>query len=342
MSKRANISTANGASNSKVRREEFEIQDKESLGEIKKSRLKENNTIDSDDEEQKETETFLNEDDVEGAEDSDVGDELNEFNEDKVEMTPFNLKEEMSSGKFDSNGFYINNKEEDITDNWMEDVDWAEVKKNEKKNKKFMKETEDEDVESVDVDEIKVLGEILKLMHPKETVQKAMQRLGKKKKNEKKRKWKSDNKYGSDDEDDEKDKETSEEKKSKEDFTNLSEFVDQMTATGYYDIYTDTYEKLKFKIKTLEEEDDEDMFADDFDVKKTQNKSKETSETSEIKWEYKWSKNEETVYGPFPTKQMMEWKSSGMFAGEVVCRKISGSSEFYTVARVDFDLYLDE
>ena len=40
-------------------------------------------------------------------------------------MTPFNLKEEMSSGKFDSNGFYINNKEEDITDNWMEDVDWV-------------------------------------------------------------------------------------------------------------------------------------------------------------------------------------------------------------------------
>ena len=33
----------------------------------------------------------------------------------------------------------------------------AEVKKNEKKNKKFIKETEDEDVESVDVDEIKVL-----------------------------------------------------------------------------------------------------------------------------------------------------------------------------------------
>ena len=51
--------------------------------------------------------------------------------------------------------------------------------------------------------------------------------------------------------DDEKDKETSEEKKNKEDFTNLSELVDQMTATGYYDIYTDTYEKLKFKIKTV-------------------------------------------------------------------------------------------
>ena len=37
-------------------------------------------------------------------------------------------------------------------------------------------------------------------MQPKETVQKAMQRLGAAKKCEKKRKWKSDNKYGSDDE----------------------------------------------------------------------------------------------------------------------------------------------
>ena len=33
----------------------------------------------------------------------------------------------------------------------------AEVKKNERKNKKFLKETEEEDEESVDVDEIKVL-----------------------------------------------------------------------------------------------------------------------------------------------------------------------------------------
>ena len=51
--------------------------------------------------------------------------------------------------------------------------------------------------------------------------------------------------------DDEKDNETSEEKKSKEDFMSLTELVDQMTGTGYYDIYTDTYEKLKFKIKTV-------------------------------------------------------------------------------------------
>jgi len=319
-----------------MRREDSKVQDKESLEEIKKNRLKENNTIDSDDEEQKEKETFLNEDDVEGAEDSDVGDELNE----DVQMTPFNLKEEMSSGRFDSNGFYQPNKEEDITDNWMEDVNWAEVKKNERKNKKLIKETEEEDVESIDVDEAKVLGEIVKLMQPKETVQKAMQRLGASKKCEKKRKWKSDNKYGSDDEDDEKDNETSEEKKNKEDFMSLTELVDQMTGTGYYDIYTDTYEKLKFKIKTLEEEDDDDMFADDFVVKKSEDK-KETKETSEIKWEYKWSKDEDKVYGPFPTKQMMEWKNNKMFGGDVVCRKVDGA-EFYSMARVDFELYLDD
>ena len=60
-----------------------------------------------------------------GAEDSDVGDELNEVDSDRVEMTPFNLKEEMSSGRFDSAGFYQPNKEEDITDNWMEDVNWV-------------------------------------------------------------------------------------------------------------------------------------------------------------------------------------------------------------------------
>ena len=31
----------------------------------------------------------------------------------------------------------------------------------------------------------------------------------------------------------------------------MTELVDQMTGTGYYDIYTDTCEKLQFKIKTV-------------------------------------------------------------------------------------------
>lgn len=31
----------------------------------------------------------------------------------------------------------------------------------------------------------------------------------------------------------------------------LTDLVDQMTGAGYYDIYTDTYEKIKFKIDTV-------------------------------------------------------------------------------------------
>jgi len=264
-------------------------------------------------------------------------------------MTPFNLKEEMSSGRFDSAGFYQPNKEEDITDNWMEDVNWADVKKNEKKNKKFLQDPRNEEEEDVvnDVDEIKVLKEIVQLMQPKETVQKSLQRLGASKKSQKKRKWKSENKYGSDDEDEEKEEETSEERRNREAFDEMTELVDQMTGTGYYDIYTDTCEKLQFKIKTLEEEDDDDMFADDFEVKKSEDKKEVSESTSdEMNWEYKWSKDADQVYGPFPTKQMMEWKKNNMFGSDVVARKVSkvdaDPAQFYSMARVDFELYLDD
>jgi len=352
MSKRVNVSAENGASHNKMRREDSEPNmNEERLAKSKESRLKNNNTIDSDDEvdEHKQEETFLNEDDVEGAEDSDVGDELNEVDSDRVEMTPFNLKEEMSSGRFDSAGFYQPNKEEDITDNWMEDVNWADVKKNEKKNKKFLQDPKNEEEDDVvnDVDEIKVLKEIVQLMQPKETVQKSLQRLGASKKSQKKRKWKSENKYGSDDEDEEKEEETSEERRNREAFDEMTELVDQMTGTGYYDIYTDTCEKLQFKIKTLEEEDDDDMFADDFEVKKSKDKKEVSESTSdEMNWEYKWSKDADQVYGPFPTKQMMEWKKNNMFGSDVVARKVSkvdaDPAQFYSMARVDFELYLDD
>lgn len=46
-----------------------------------------------------------------------------------VRITPFNLDEEMQEGYFDSEGNYFVNKEEDIRDNWLDNIDWVHFMK---------------------------------------------------------------------------------------------------------------------------------------------------------------------------------------------------------------------
>ena len=49
--------------------------------------------------------------------------------EGETTITPFNMKDEMEEGHFDKDGFYRFNKEDQIKDPWMEDIDWAKVSK---------------------------------------------------------------------------------------------------------------------------------------------------------------------------------------------------------------------
>lgn len=42
-------------------------------------------------------------------------------------MTPFNLDEEMEEGRFDSEGNYYTYRDEEVTDNWLTDIDWSNV-----------------------------------------------------------------------------------------------------------------------------------------------------------------------------------------------------------------------
>lgn len=43
-------------------------------------------------------------------------------------ITPFNVEEEMEEGHFDAQGMYHWNKEENIRDNWLENIDWVKVR----------------------------------------------------------------------------------------------------------------------------------------------------------------------------------------------------------------------
>lgn len=42
-----------------------------------------------------------------------------------VPITPFNLEEEMQEGHFDSEGNYFIKKDEQIRDNWLDNIDWV-------------------------------------------------------------------------------------------------------------------------------------------------------------------------------------------------------------------------
>lgn len=42
-----------------------------------------------------------------------------------VPITPFNLDEEMQEGHFDSEGNYFIKKDQEIRDNWLDNIDWV-------------------------------------------------------------------------------------------------------------------------------------------------------------------------------------------------------------------------
>lgn len=44
-----------------------------------------------------------------------------------VPITPFNLDEEMQEGHFDSEGNYFIKKDQEIRDNWLDNIDWVIV-----------------------------------------------------------------------------------------------------------------------------------------------------------------------------------------------------------------------
>lgn len=56
-----------------------------------------------------------------GAEDGPSAPETN------VGFTAFNMKEELEEGHFDKQGHYLWNKEKEIRDNWLDNIDWMQV-----------------------------------------------------------------------------------------------------------------------------------------------------------------------------------------------------------------------
>uniref|UniRef100_A0A4Y0BP83 GYF domain-containing protein n=1 Tax=Anopheles funestus TaxID=62324 RepID=A0A4Y0BP83_ANOFN len=291
----------------------------------------------------------------------------------ETKITPFNMKEEMEEGHFDADGHYLWKKTVEVKDHWLDNIDWVKLKNDpnykerpDKGEERGLADSDSDDDEEeaaggVKFDDIGTYQQMLELMEPKETVKRALQRLGKgTAKLTTAQRWKLKKEGKSPDEQSAK-------------ITKLTQLSnDILTNNGNMDVYEETFEMIQKKVSDAEKKkaaaadagDELDMYADDFgsreqsklgtDTEKmkhsipekesdaTENSTEEESEKQKIlKWEYKEQQEDETVHGPYTTEQMQKFADEGRFTSGAFVRKVdSDDARFYSAARIDFDLYL--
>lgn len=309
------------------------------------SRFKGKHSLDSDEEDEGEDTKsskydILASDDVEGQEgatiDCDEG----------VPITPFNLEEEMQEGHFDSEGNYFIKKEQQIRDNWLDNIDWVRIKEQpfkqkkkglaakrkrrvgdedeaeeEKKREELQADRENEDEEEEEMEpaedplasytQHQLTEAVVELLLPGETVAAALRRLG----------GLGGRKRGKLREEGEP---TEEAKRDTEKLDRLTALADRLVGSGMFEIYQQTYEKLAHLMKSMsskrpavsqktgdddEDGDELDMFGDKFDEEhegKSKDKDDDNRVSDEVMWEYKWDNEENSEVYGPFTSQQMQ------------------------------------
>ncbi|XP_075679527.1 CD2 antigen cytoplasmic tail-binding protein 2 homolog holn1 [Dermatophagoides pteronyssinus] len=305
-------------------------------------------TLDSDEEDDEigaEKYNVLDDDAIEGTERPTI-----EF-DGEIKITPFNMDEELETGHFDKEGTYIFDKENDIRDNWLDNINWNVVKPTTSKTVKKEKNTDD-DSSSDDEEEITISQEnikefykqILDLIQPGESVRKAIQRYGKLCNAERKgQKRKINSNVAAN-------QQSTIISEAKEKMMKLISIADQILQTGDMDIYERTYEQFKLQLNKIDDaeskqssDNNDDMFSDDFNDKKASTSKVMTSfDETKTCWEYKWEdKDDAQTYGPYTTEEMLTWTNQGYFdQGVFVRRTDSTDAGFYSSKRIDFELYI--
>jgi len=318
-------------------------------------------SIDSDeeDDDRKEEAKFdkMKDDDIEGQEDDTVD------NDEGIQITPFNLKEEQEEGSFSKDGNFVWDKKEEIKDAWLDNIDWVKIKSKSKQElEKEEQEDEEEDEKQDTFNEHDNYKLMIEIMRPGETVARALRRLGGGKVAvSASQRWKKKKAGVAED---------PTEKENKEKMLKLTGLADGiLSRSGHMGIYEDTFEAIMFKIKSEEEkkvkpktaipenvDDDDalDMFADNFDdksknikeddqikhddVKKGGINEESTVALDEVMWEFKWKEEDTEIHGPHSSQSMCDWQESGYFEAGVLVRKI-GTDQFNSSKRIDFELY---
>uniref|UniRef100_A0A2M4BRI3 Putative cd2 antigen cytoplasmic tail-binding protein 2 n=1 Tax=Anopheles marajoara TaxID=58244 RepID=A0A2M4BRI3_9DIPT len=300
----------------------------------------------------------------------------------ETKITPFNMKEEMEEGHFDADGHYLWKKTAEVKDHWLDNIDWVKLKNDPNYKERPDKgdnrglgdssdsDSEDENKKGAKFDDIATYRQMLELMEPKESVKRALQRLGKgTAKLTTAQRWKLKKAGQAPDE-------------SSAKITKLTALSnDILTNSGNMDVYEETFEMIQRKVTDAQRKadaksapaDELDMYADDFDTReknkldgasadgsgqqaKSTDEEKATSKSTatddaegeegekhetRLMWEYKEQQDAETVHGPYTTEQMQTYADEGRFSSGAFVRKVgTDDGRFYSAARIDFDLYL--
>lgn len=246
-------------------------------------------TLDSDEEDNVDETNILDADDIEGEEEGVARQE-----EGGQRMTAFNMKEEMEEGHFDRDGHFIWNNEKEIRDNWLDNIDWQKIKNVKDKYKVGGEEglgasssdSEEEGAATI-FDETTTYKKMLTYMQPKESVNRALKRLGgdnmKLSSVERLRRKKAGTLNNN------------------EGVTNLTALANQLlTNTGNMDVYQETFEQIQGKIDDREGRNKKpvfDMFGDEGAEPSTSKEVKgvEPNVSGTLMWEFKWSSEDEKV-----------------------------------------------
>eukprot|EP01123_Difflugia_compressa_P000365 TRINITY_DN10456_c0_g1_i1.p1 TRINITY_DN10456_c0_g1~~TRINITY_DN10456_c0_g1_i1.p1 ORF type:complete len:283 (-),score=72.46 TRINITY_DN10456_c0_g1_i1:130-915(-) len=245
-----------------------------------------------------------------------------EFVQHGVALEAFNMKEELDDGVVDPESGVVNPRKsrgqlEQADEPWL--LDFDEKMKDKEFAARFKKESNlkslkdggpPETIEPETIDKIKLLTEISNILLWGETVNTAFRRLRPGSRSSSNSTNSSDISTTSSD--------------TPISFNDFLDYVDKVMIAGVHSIYDMTKEDI------LDELDSERK---KFPI-----------------WEYKWSNEDETIYGPHSTVDMQEWLRQGYFQSQgstgsdavagvspLMVRKCNGASkEFVSINSIDF------
>lgn len=285
----------------------------------------------------------------------------------ELQITPFNMKEELEEGHFDGDGHFQWKKQTEIKDHWLDNLDWVKIQKldNERKQKAAESgeqleqstsgglgdsSSESEDEENAEkqkslknFDVIAAYRRILELMKPRESIKRTLQRLGQSSAKISSIERFRRKKAGIVDE-------------NAKFVTELTELTNNiLTKMGNMNVYEETFEEISAKFASKMKGASLDMYSDDFDAnvqKKTTDESKNDGnalasasasastsasvsqpttalgvDDSIITWEFKWKMDDANIQGPYTTDQMYKWSQEGYFKDGVFVKKCGSDSQ---------------
>jgi len=121
----------------------------------------------------------------------------------------------------------------------------------------------------------------------------------------------------------------------------LTALADTLVSRGDMEAYQLTREKVKLLREGQRAVDDLDIFSDQPSSSSTSasgNKS-DPPASNEVMWEYRLKNNDDAeLFGPVDTQEMMRLQAEDKFGNGGWARR-TGTNAFYSVARIDFELY---